>query len=582
MDMQNVSNLQIPEGEVRTIHDKDNRLIWGRLAYDTKYVGNSEQRNLPKGYTQVLGIRAGNAASYIDIATTIGTDDSFEYSYSISIAKTPVHWGYRGAVTYDSANSFNGTFTGEGRLVVFANSSSANTNTQTTELLDIDTRLDFKYDGDTKTASILGYTFTKSSGFAPDIEPPQNHFVLNGAYITRTNSYMPSTAGNIIYRFKSAECDIYPCVRDSDGKVGLYDVKRNIFIPPTAGTFTVVTGDVVPTPDTPIPVQVVTGEQNVKVTGKNLLNASADTGSLNGVNYTKNGDGTYTVNGTANGTSSFVVGSIELTANTQYVVSGCPGTGSGSSYNVRIRDANYTALGFDVGNGATITPTETKTYYYQITVVSRQSVSNLVFKPMICLSTTSNPDYSSYEPYQGQSYTVDLGSIGLAKIGNYQDYIYKSGDDWYVHKAINKVILDGSEVWSMYSGRNGTFYMTKSDIMPAPSISATPDVISDYYEPKPFASLYNMIVDYGVANHNAQRWIAVRNKDYSDVSSFKTWLASNNTTVYYVLATPTDTQITDATLISQLNAVHEWLTRYGYNATIAGDLPIVLQRDSLQ
>lgn len=133
--------------------------------------------------------------------------------------------------------------------------------------------------------------------------------------------------------------------------------------------------------------------------GKNLLNASADTGSLNGVNYTKNGDGTYTVNGTANGTSSFVVGSIELTANTQYVVSGCPSGGSGSSYNVRIRDANYTALGFDVGNGATITPTETKTYYYQITVVSGYSVSNLVFKPMICLSTAPDPDYAHFAPY---------------------------------------------------------------------------------------------------------------------------------------------------------------------------------------
>lgn len=133
--------------------------------------------------------------------------------------------------------------------------------------------------------------------------------------------------------------------------------------------------------------------------GKNLLNANANTGSSNNVNYIKNGDGTYTANGTANGTSSFIVGSIELTANTQYVVSGCPSNGSGSSYNVRIRDDNYTALGFDVGNGATITPTETKTYYYQVTVVSGYSVSNLVFKPMVCLSTVSNPDYAHYAPY---------------------------------------------------------------------------------------------------------------------------------------------------------------------------------------
>lgn len=181
-----------------------------------------------------------------------------------------------------------------------------------------------------------------------------------------------------------------------------------------------------------------------------------------------------------------------------------------------------------------------------------------------------------------EAFSASLGSLELCKIGTYQDYIYKSGEDWYVHKAINKVILNGSEAWSMYSGRDGTFYITKNDIMLAPSISATPDVISDYYEPEPFISLYNMIVDYGVANHNAQRWIAIRNKDYSDVSSFKTWLASNNTTVYYVLATPANTKITDNTLIDQLNAVHQWATRYGYNTTVSGDLPIVLRRDSLQ
>lgn len=176
---------------------------------------------------------------------------------------------------------------------------------------------------------------------------------------------------------------------------------------------------------------------------------------------------------------------------------------------------------------------------------------------------------------------VSLGSIELCKIGDYQDYIYKSGGDWYVHKEVNKVILNGSEAWNMYSGRNGTFYMAKSDIILAPSIDTTPNVISDHYEPNPFRSLYNMIVDYGVANHNAQHWIAIRNKDYSDVSSFKTWLASNNTTVYYVLATPTDTKITDATLVGQLNDIHEWLTRYGYNDTVAGNLPIIIDKTSL-
>ena len=126
--------------------------------------------------------------------------------------------------------------------------------------------------------------------------------------------------------------------------------------------------------------------------GKNLFNASADTGSF------------------------------------QYVVSGCPGTGSGSSYNVRIRDANYTALGFDVGNGATITPTETKTYYYQITVVSGYSVSNLVFKPMICLSTASNPDYAHFAPYSNICHISGRTGLDVTITGkNLFDGVFEDG-----------------------------------------------------------------------------------------------------------------------------------------------------------
>lgn len=453
MDMQNVSNLQISEGAVRTIHDKDNRLIWGRLAYDTKYVGNSEQRNLPKGYTQVLGIRAGQT-SYFDIATTIGTDDSFEYSYSVSLAKAPVHWGYRGATNYDSANSFNGTYAGSGRSVVFANSSSVNTNTQTTEFLDIDTRLDFKYDGDTKTASIPGYTFTKSPGFAPDIEPPQNHFVLNGTYITSTNKYTPSTAGNIIYRFKSAECDIYPCVRDSDGKVGLYDVKRNIFIPPTAGTFTVVTGDVVPTPDTPIPVQVVTGKQTITIS-----------------------DG--------------------------------------------------------------IDP---------------------------------------------EAFPISLGSLELCKIGDYQDYIYKSGEDWYVHKEFVKYYLSD---FTFSMERNASnyriVYQTQLlDLQKPASNDALPIALCSHYGTVTANDTWRSV--QGICMSQSNRLYIYDNSynQSTSASGYNSWMQDNKPSLFWKLATPTDTQITDATLVGQLNAVHEWLTRYGYESTVFGDLPIVLQRDSLQ
>lgn len=59
------------------------------------------------------------------------------------------------------------------------------------------------------------------------------------------------------------------------------------------------------------------------------------------------------------------------------------------------------------------------------------------------------------------------------------------------------------------------------------------------------------------------------------------WLATKLPVVYGVLKHTTDTRITDDTLIGQLNDVHEWLTRYGYSSTVAGDLPIIIDKTSL-
>ncbi|NLW14844.1 MAG: hypothetical protein GX038_01080, partial [Erysipelothrix sp.] len=43
------------------------------------------------------------------------------------------------------------------------------------------------------------------------------------------------------------------------------------------------------------------------------------------------------------------------------------------------------------------------------------------------------------------------------------------------------------------------------------------------------------------------------NLSTKDVTGFKNWLSTHNTAVYYPLATPTITEITDTTLIEQLD-----------------------------
>ena len=159
---------------------------------------------------------------------------------------------------------------------------------------------------------------------------------------------------------------------------------------------------------------------------------------------------------------------------------------------------------------------------------------------------------SSYSPYKTP--------LELAKIGTYQDYIYKSGNKWYKHSEIGKVVLDGSEAnWAGDASYGGYFraHLSFADIAPIAN-SGDFVALSDYFH-----------VDTGVLwSGTIQEGMFCQFRDTTDVyfapplsvqtkQNWLDWLASHNTTVYYALNTPTDTEITDAELIGQLNALWE-------------------------
>lgn len=175
---------------------------------------------------------------------------------------------------------------------------------------------------------------------------------------------------------------------------------------------------------------------------------------------------------------------------------------------------------------------------------------------------------------QSQTYAINLGSTELCKIGDYQDYIYKSGDDWYIHKEVNSFSLATINPWAKASGGRG-FYKT--------SFSANYGFIAQN-------QLYSNILLYsptswtanGIGiNSSGDLWINPGDSTITTSDAFIQWLSSKNAIMYGAIITPTDTQITDATLIGQLNAVHEWLTRYGYNATVTGNLPLIIDKTNL-
>lgn len=236
-----------------------------------------------------------------------------------------------------------------------------------------------------------------------------------------------------------------------------------------------------------------------------------------------------------------------------------------------------------------------KTTYYNIQL--EEGVEATAYEPYVGGVPSPNPSYP--QPISvvtgtqtvtltggtvSEDYTIHLGTLELAKIGTYQDYIYKSNGNWYKHGAIGKIIYTGAqdESWNYTSGAHARFSIGISNIMMTESTSDVGAVLSNNFVADSIANIYNG-TDYriGIHNTNAQIWIS-----YLSITSsadFKTWLSTHNTTVYYAIDTEaiTDTQITDTDLIAELDAIEEWMTRCGYTASISGNLPIVINQTEI-
>lgn len=157
------------------------------------------------------------------------------------------------------------------------------------------------------------------------------------------------------------------------------------------------------------------------------------------------------------------------------------------------------------------------------------------------------------------SYAAYFAPIELCKIGTYQDYIYKDGTDWKIHKAIGKSVLNGSEAnWATQtSGGLKRYSVNRTDSKSFSSRTADAS-LSSHFTP----STTDAVGIFFVAT---QTYYFYPDQTITTLDSWKSWLASNNVALYYQLATPTDTTITNVTLIAQLEAILAGGTQAGTN-----------------
>ena len=174
--------------------------------------------------------------------------------------------------------------------------------------------------------------------------------------------------------------------------------------------------DGVPTPENPVEIKSVVNP-TVKIVGKNLLNPTLQTTTRNGVTCTANGDGTYTLNGTATTITTFDIAQDVSCSSFRLV--GCPvGGAHDASYELQARTNNL-IYGYDTGDGKNIKAD--KNFFIRIRINTGINCNNLLFKPMI-VDASLYPDatYDDFEPYKEQTVTLPytLNAIPVSSGGN--------------------------------------------------------------------------------------------------------------------------------------------------------------------
>lgn len=138
---------------------------------------------------------------------------------------------------------------------------------------------------------------------------------------------------------------------------------------------------------------------------KNLLKITGTSQTIRNVTFTVNDDGTVSVDGTNNTSSSAVFYLDILSADTASnyngcILTGCPQGGSTSTYRLalQLNSGSFTSYASDIGNGATIHDVPSSDCRVVITVYPGATVNNLIFKPMICTAEdyAISPEFVPY------------------------------------------------------------------------------------------------------------------------------------------------------------------------------------------
>lgn len=173
-----------------------------------------------------------------------------------------------------------------------------------------------------------------------------------------------------------------------------------------------------------------------------------------------------------------------------------------------------------------------------------------------------NGENTDFVEFENNSLSASLPM--LHKVGNYQDRIYAKDNRWYLEKNTATKSLNGSENWIKTAELENIFICQNI-------INATKNYDDAYFSHFNNIKRYPNIEKTGAIRGDNGTNVAFCMSNIRDIAGLKNWLNQNNVTVLYPITQPITTEVTDSTILAELNKLMEMRTYDGTtNISITG------------
>ena len=422
------------------------------------------------------------------------------------------------------------------------------------------------------------YTITNTNNSNPslalNIDLPAGTYILNSdTYLSqatqiRNSSLSPQTQANLSSGYSNVSftidnaCNNINFNWNSTSQPLILDL-NTLMISTNGGDYEKYTGGIPqPNPDYPSEVQVIKGNNSIKIENKNLFSGNfsqfdnvGGTGSTYGYFKLPDDSKTYTLTmiaknnftPTYNHYIGFTANGGNGNASIDWLVSGGQG---------------------QITAGTVISKSSNNTRRF-ISIFSKSATTLKDFTDNFDIQLEEGSTATTYVAHQEQVKQLTLGDKEICKIGNYEDKIFKAiaGNEiydslttveqstldygkWYIKKAINKILINDIPNFSKAS--NGLFY--------APNTLFNKDniLLSNILAYKTTAWEGNGT--FGITSTN-NLWVSTGDETLTTVSLFITWVTNKNGLIYGVLSTPTYEKFND-TIQDQLEDIYNNMLSY--------------------